>query len=251
MAKTAKKTKAATKMPVTKKVTAREFIQRLKEHQSDDELKKIVRYFKSNDEYSKGDKFIGVRMGQVFALAKEFIALELEEVEKLLQHTIHEVRVGGVSILDFQARQKKLPEEKRKALFDLYIKCHDRINNWDLVDRSAPYVVGGYLYDKPRDILYKLARSKNMWERRTAIVSTYFFIRQGDVEDTFRIAEILLKDKEDLINKATGSWLRAAGTKSPEQLITFLDKHSATMSRVTLRYAIEHLSKKQREQYLK
>lgn len=249
MAKTAKKVTA--KKTASPKATAKEFIERLKEHQSDDELRKILKYFKSEDEYSKGDKFMGVRMGQVFALAKEFMTMELTEIEKLLEHAIHEVRVGGVSILDFQARQKKLPEEKRKALFDLYIKRHDRINNWDLVDRSAPYVVGGYLYDKPRDILYKLARSKNMWERRTAIVSTYFFIRQGDVEDTFRIAELLLKDKEDLIHKATGSWLRAAGGKSPEQLILFLDKHAATMPRVALRYAIEHLSKKQREIYMK
>lgn len=249
MAKTAKKVTA--KKTASRKITAKEFIERLKEHQSDDELRKILKYFKSEDEYSKGDKFMGVRMGEVFALAKEFMAMELTEVEKLLENAIHEVRVGGVSILDFQARQKKLPEEKRKALFDLYIKRHDRINNWDLVDRSAPYVVGGYLYDKPRDILYKLARSKNMWERRTAIVSTYFFIRQGDVEDTFRIAELLLKDKEDLIHKATGSWLRAAGGKSPEQLILFLDKHAATMPRVALRYAIEHLSKKQRDIYMK
>ena len=245
MAKTAKKVTAKKTA-----LTAKKFIQRLKEYQSDDELRKILKYFKSEDEYSKGDKFIGVRMGQVFALAKEFMDMELTEVEKLLENAMHEVRVGGVSILDFQARQKKLPEEKRKALFDLYIKRHDRINNWDLVDRSAPYVVGGYLYDKPRDILYKLARSKNMWERRTAIVSTYFFIRQGDVEDTFRIAEILLKDKEDLIHKATGSWLRAAGGKSPEQLIAFLDKYSAAMPRVALRYAIEHLSKRQRELYI-
>jgi 3-methyladenine DNA glycosylase AlkD len=232
------------------KLTAKEFIVQLKKHQSDEELKKIERYFKSDDTYSKGDKFIGVRMGQVFALAKEFIAMELDEVEKLLEHAIHEVRVGGVSIMDFQARQKKLPETKRKALFDLYINRHDRINNWDLVDRSAPYVVGGYLYDKPRDILYKLARSKNMWERRTAIVSTYFFIRQGDVADTFRIAEMLLNDKQDLVHKATGSWLREAGKKSPEQLLLFLDKHADTMPRTALRYAIEHLSKKQRELYL-
>lgn len=233
-----------------KKITAKEFITRLKEHQSDDELRKIERYFKSEDEYSKGDKFIGVRMGQVFALAKEFMQMELDEVEKLLEHAIHEVRVGGVSILDFRARQKKLPEDERKALFDLYIKRHDRINNWDLVDRSAPYVVGGYLYDKPRDILYKLARSKNMWERRTAIVSTYFFIRQGDVADTFRIAEMLLNDKQDLIHKATGSWLREAGKKSPEQLLSFLDKHADTMPRTALRYAVEHLSKKLRDLYM-
>jgi 3-methyladenine DNA glycosylase AlkD len=135
-------------------------------------------------------------------------------------------------------------------LFDLYIKRHDRINNWDLVDRSAPYVVGGYLFDKPRNILYKLAKSKNMWERRTSIVSTYFFIRQGQVDDTFKIAASLVNDSEDLIHKATGGWIREAGKRDAKQLLRFLDKHAATMPRTTLRYAIEKLSKKQREHYM-
>jgi 3-methyladenine DNA glycosylase AlkD len=119
-----------------------------------------------------------------------------------------------------------------------------------LVDRSAPYVVGGYLFDKPRDILYKLARSKNVWERRTAIVSTYYFVRQGNVAETFKIAEMLLNDDEDLIHKATGGWLREAGKKDPKRLLSFLDKHSATMPRTALRYAIERLDKKQRDHYL-
>ena len=135
-------------------------------------------------------------------------------------------------------------------MFDLYIKRHDRINNWDLVDRSAPYVVGGYLSDKPRAILYKLAHSKNMWERRTAIVSTYFFIRKREIDDTFKIAEMLLRDKEDLIHKAVGGWLREAGKKDPKKLLSFLDRHAATMPRTALRYALERLDKKQREQYL-
>jgi len=189
-------------------------------------------------------------MGQVFALAKEFIEMSPGEIKKLLESPIHEVRAGAVSIMDFQARRKKTSESRRKELFDLYIKRHDRINNWDLVDRSAPYVVGGYLFDKPRDILYKLARSKNAWERRTAIVSTYYFIRQGDVTDTFKIAEMLLNDKHDLIHKATGGWLRAAGSKDRQKLLKFLDKHAATMPRVALRYAIEHLNKKERDHYL-
>jgi 3-methyladenine DNA glycosylase AlkD len=152
--------------------------------------------------------------------------------------------------MDWQARSKKTPESRRKELYNLYIKRHDRINNWDLVDRSAPYVVGGYLFDKPRDILYKLARSKNTWERRTAIVSTYYFIRQGEVDDTFRIAEILVNDDQDLINKAVGGWVREAGKRDPQRLLSFLDEHAATMPRVALRYAIEHLEKKQRDHYL-
>jgi 3-methyladenine DNA glycosylase AlkD len=192
----------------------------------------------------------GVRMGQVFALAKEFMDMPLDEVEKLLESPIHEARVGAVSIMDFQARSKKTTDARRKELFDLYIKRHDRINTWDLVDRSAPYVVGGYLFDKPRKILYKLARSKKMPERRTAIVSTGYFIRQGDVEDTFKIAEMLIDDKEDLIHKATGWMLRAAGGVDKQKLIDFLDKHVTRMPRVTLRYATEHFDKKQRDKYL-
>jgi 3-methyladenine DNA glycosylase AlkD len=232
-------------------LTAKEFVARLLKHQSDEELVKIQRYFKSADgEYSAGDKFIGVRMGQVFALAKEFMNMDLDEIEKLLENQIHEVRAGAVSIMDFQARNKKTSEHRKKELFDLYINRHDSINNWDLVDRSAPHVVGGYLFDKPRTVLYQLAKSKNMWARRTAITSTFFFIRHGDVDDTFKIAELLLKDKQDLIHKAAGGWIREAGKKAPKKLIDFLDRYAATMPRTMLRYALEHLSKKQREHYL-
>ncbi len=231
--------------------SAKQFVERLNAHRSADELKKIQRYFKSGEgQYGEGDQFIGVRMGQVFALAKEFIEMSPGEIEKLLESPIHEVRAGAVSIMDWQARGKKTSEERRKELFDLYLKRHDRINNWDLVDRSAPYVIGGYLSDKPRDILYKLARSKNIWERRTAIVSTYFFIRQGDVADTFKIAEMLINDDQDLIHKAVGGWVREAGKKAPQMLLGFLDKHAATMPRTALRYAIEHLDKEQRNHYL-
>ena len=196
------------------------------------------------------DVIMGVRMGQVFALAKEFMDMPLDQVEKLLESPIHEVRVGAVSIMDFQARSKKATSARRKELFDLYIRRHDRINTWDLVDRSAPYVVGGYLFDKPRKILTKLARSKSMPERRTAIVSTGYFIRQGDLDDTFKIAELLLDDDQDLIHKATGWMLRAAGGVDRQKLLEFLDEHAATMPRATLRYAIEHLDKKQRDHYL-
>lgn len=232
-------------------MSAKQFVERLKALRSAEELKKIQRYFKSGaGEYGEGDKFMGVRMGEIFALAKEFIDMPPSEIEKVLESPIHEVRVGAVSIMDWQARSKKISAERRKELFDLYIKRHDRINNWDLVDRSAPYVVGGYLFDKPRAILYKQARSKNMWERRTAMVSTFYFIRKGEIEDTFKIAELLLADKEDLIHKAAGGWLREAGKQDRPKLLRFLDQHAATMPRTFLRYAIEHLDKKQREHYM-
>ena len=197
------------------------------------------------------DQIMGVRMGQIFALSKEFIDMPLREIEILLENPFHEVRVGAVSIMDFEARSKKTRPERRKELFDLYLRRHDRINSWDLVDRSAIYVVGGYLFDKPRRILYKLARSKFMAERRTAVVATLYFIRQGDLEDAFKLAELLLDDREDLIHKATGWALRYAGDKDRKRLLEFLDRHAARMPRAALRNAIEKFEPRLRKQYLK
>jgi 3-methyladenine DNA glycosylase AlkD len=213
-------------------VTAKQFIEKL------------------NDLGSEKDEYKNVSMGQIFALAKELMDMPPKEVEKLLESPFHKIRAGAVSIMDWQARSKKTPESRRKELFDLYINRHDRINDWDLVDRSAPYVVGGYLSDKPRDILYKLARSKSPWERRTAITATYYFIRQGDVDDTFKIAELLVDDPHDLVQKAVGGWVREAGKKDLQKLLAFLDKYATTMPRTILRYAIEHLEKEQREHYM-
>jgi 3-methyladenine DNA glycosylase AlkD len=232
-------------------MSAEQFVKKLKTYRSSDQLANYQRYFKTGEgEYGEGDIFMGVRMGQVFALAKEFIEMPLVEVEKLLESEIHEVRVGAVSVMDWQARSKKTSDERRKELFNLYMRRHDRINNWDLVDRCAPYVVGGYLFDKPRAILYKLARSKNLWERRTAIIGTGYFIKKRDVDDTFKIAELLLKDKQDLIHKAAGWMVRAAGAISRQSLLDFLDKYAATMPRTMLRYSIEHLDKQQRSHYM-
>jgi 3-methyladenine DNA glycosylase AlkD len=236
---------------LTAALTARNFIERLKALQSDKELENIQRYFKSGKgDYGEGDVFMGVKMGQLFALAKEFINMPPAEINKLLDSKIHEVRAGAMSIMDKQARSNKTPETRRKELFDLYLKRMDRINNWDLVDAGAPFVIGGYLHDKPRDILYKFARSKNMWERRTAIVSTAYFLKKKDVDDTFKIAEMLVKDKEDLIHKAAGGWVRQAGKSDKQKLLSFLDKHAATLPRTFLRYAIEHLNEKQKAHYM-
>ncbi|HET9909262.1 MAG TPA: DNA alkylation repair protein, partial [Anaerolineales bacterium] len=221
-------------------MTATEFLKRLRALRAPSVAKSHATLAADNE-----DEILGVRMGQVFALAKEFMSMPLDEVEKMLESPIHEMRVGAVSIMDFQARHKKTTEQRKKELFNLYIKRHDRINTWDLVDRSAPYIVGGYLFDKKRDPLYKLARSKKMPERRTAILGTGYFIRQKDVDDTFKIGEMLLEDKEDLIHKAVGWMLRAAGDVDKKQLIAFLDKYAATMPRVALRYATEHFDKKQ------
>jgi 3-methyladenine DNA glycosylase AlkD len=236
---------------MTDALTADAFVTQLERYRSAEELQKIQRYFKSGaGEYGAGDRFLGVKMGQVFALAKAFIALPLAEIERLLDNPLHEVRAGAVSIMEKQARRKTTPETHRKALYELYLRRIDRINNWDLVDLGAPYVVGGYLADKPRDILYVLARSANVWERRTAIVATAAFLKAGEVEDTFAIAVVLRHDAHDLIQKAVGGWLRAAGKHNQPQLLRFLDAHAATMPRTMLRYAIEHVDQEQRAHYL-
>ena len=236
---------------LAKELTAKNFIERLKTFQSDEELKKIQRYFKSGKgEYGYGDKFMGVKMGNLFALAKEFGEMPIKEIEKLLESPIHEVRAGAVSIMDKASRNKNISRDRLKEFFDLYMRRHDRINNWDLCDLGCLYMTGSYLFNKPHDILYTLARSKNIWERRTAILSTCYFLRQGEVADTFKIAEILVNDKEDLVHKATGWMLRFAGTKDKKRLVAFLNKYAATMPRTLLRYSIEHFTKKEKEHYM-
>ena len=232
-------------------LTASKFLRALKAQGSPEVAEKTQGYFKSGKgEYGEGDKFVGVRMGKLFELAKEFIEMPLDEIEKLMDSPIHEARAGAISIMGKRARRKKTSDAERKQLFDLYIRRHDRVNNWDLVDLGALYIVGIYLMDKPRDILYKLARSKNIWERRTAIVGTGPFIKQGDLDDTFKIAEILINDEHDLIHKGVGWMLRTAGDKDYKRLCSFLDRHAATMPRTALRYAIEKFEPKQREHYL-
>lgn len=227
--------------------TAKEFISQLSLLKSAGELKKVERFFRDK---KPENRFLGIRMSDIFDLAKKFIEMSLTEIEGLLQSEYYEARVGAVSIMDFQARDKKTKATRKKELFDLYIRRHDRIDNWDLVDRSAPYVVGGYLFDKPRDILYQLAKSGNVWERRTAMVSTYFFIRQNDLSDTFRIAELLVHDPHDLIQKAVGSWVREAGKRDKLILVEFLDTYAESMPGEMLRYAIEKLDKKEKQYYL-
>ena len=193
---------------------------------------------------------MGVKMGQLFAVAKEFNGRPVSEIEKLLESNIHEVRAGGVSIMDKESRSKKITDSCRKELYDLYMRRHDRINNWDLVDPGCLYMTGSYLFDKPRKVLYQLAKSKSLWERRTAILTTCYFIRQGDVTDTFKIAEIVLKDKEDLIHKPTGWMLRFACDKEPKQLLIFLDEYAAVMPRTLLRSIIKKLPANKKKYYM-
>jgi 3-methyladenine DNA glycosylase AlkD len=196
------------------------------------------------------DDYHGVGMGQIFALAKECMDMSPDEIEQLLESPVHAVRVGAVSIMDFQARSKKVPAARKRELFELYLRRHDRIDTWDLVDRSAIWVVGEYLVDKPRDVLARLAASDKPMERRTAILATFAFIRRDELDDAYRIAATLVDDPEDTVHKAVGWMLREAGKRDGDRQAAFLEAHAATMPRVMLRYAIEKLDKPARDRYL-
>ena len=196
------------------------------------------------------DDYRGVGMGQIFALAKECMEMAPAEIERLLDSPVHAVRVGAVSIMDFQARDRKRSPDRKRELFELYLRRHDRIDTWDLVDRSAIWVVGEYLVDKPRDVLDRLAASDRPMERRTAILATFAFIRRDELDDAYRIAETLVDDPEDTIHKAVGWMLREAGKRDAARQAAFLERHAATMPRVMLRYAIEKLDKPARDRWL-
>ncbi len=189
-------------------------------------------------------------MGQIFAVARDCMEMDPEQIELLLDSPVHAVRVGAVSIMDWQARNRKTPPSRRRQLFELYLRRHDRIDTWDLVDRSAIHVVGEYLADKPRDVLYELADSDAPMKRRTAILSTFAFIRRGEVGDTLAIAERLVDDPEDTVHKAVGWMLREVGKRDRDKLAAFLEARAATMPRVMLRYAIEKLEKPERDRFL-
>lgn len=227
-------------------MTAEQFIVDLNQYQSDIEKAKIQRYFKITD----GSLFMGIKMGQLFKVAQDYTDMPLHEVALLLENPIHEIRAGALSIMDKKGRNKNTSEAERKAMFELYINRLDQINNWDLVDISCQFVVGRYLQDKPRAILYQLAQSDKIWARRTAIVSTGYFLRNKQTDDTFAIAEMLVYDPEDLIRKAVGGWIRQAGKTDKPGLIRFLNIYAATMPRVMLRYALEHFEPEEKTYYM-
>lgn len=227
-------------------MTAEQFIEKLSTFINEKEMDKVEKFFKGNDGVTKP---FGVKFGDVFNTAKEFSAMPLGEVNKLLDSDFYEIRMGAVSIMDFQAGNKKTSPEKKKELFNLYILRHDRLNNWDFVDRAARNIIGEYLIDKPRDVLYQLAESESPWERRTAIVSTHAFIRKNDLDDTFQIAEILIHDPNELVNKAVGSWVREAGKKDQKRLFDFLERYAKTMPATTFSYATEKLDAEKKKYY--
>jgi 3-methyladenine DNA glycosylase AlkD len=196
----------------------------------------------------KDDVFLGVRAEAIRKIAKEFHNLDFVEIAELLQSNVHEERSLGNAILCYKYR--KANENQKEAIFNFYIQHRHHIKDWNGVDDSAPYIVGPYLLKKDKDLLYKLVCSTVIWDRRIAIVATWWFIRNNRFEDTLNLAEFLLQDEEDLIHKAVGWMLREVGKRDVVLLKQFLDKHHQHMPRTMLRYAIEKFPAENRQEYL-
>lgn len=202
-------------------------------------------FFKTGKgQYGHGDRFIGITVPTLRRIAHRYIRLPLGDVKKLLASPIHEHRFVALEILVARYERGDL------AVFDFYLKHTKFVNNWDLVDTSAPYIVGQHLLTRPRKILYHLAKSSDLWERRIAIVSTQMLIRAGEIEDTIAIAKLLLTDNHDLIHKAVGWMLREAGKQSAPALLRFIKQNYTALPRTTLRYAIERFPAAQRKRIL-
>jgi 3-methyladenine DNA glycosylase AlkD len=217
---------------------------------SPERAKAVAAYFKTGPgQYGEGDKFAGLTVPQIRTLARVYKGLGIPDLTELLRSEVHEERLLALLIL--AARFEKGDTQTREKVFDVYVSNLARVNNWDLVDMSAPVIVGPYLQDKPKDRLYDWARSPSLWERRTAMLATFHYIRQGDPALALEIIELLLQDRQDLIHKAAGWMLREVGKRCGREVLTgFLDKHAVEMPRTMLRYAIEHFPEDQRRDYL-
>jgi 3-methyladenine DNA glycosylase AlkD len=208
------------------------------------------RFFKTGPgEYGEGDKFIGIRVPVLRALAKEYADLSVAQILILLRSHIHEERL--LALLLLVDSFSKGDDAARTSIFELYLKHTEFINNWDLVDSSAEHIVGAYLIDKSKAVLYRLAKSVNLWERRIAIMSTFHFIKRHEFSETLKISIMLLFDRQDLIHKATGWMLREIGKRHLQTEERFLKIHYKKMPRTMLRYAIEKFPEQKRQRYLK
>lgn len=209
------------------------------------------RFFKTGKgEYGEGDRFLGITVPQVRAVAKMYAELPLSDVAQLLQSPYHEARLLALLIL---VRQYESAEHERtkKGIVDFYLRHKDRVNNWDLVDVSAYKILGEFLLTRDRSVLLRLAKSFDLWSQRIAIVATFSFIREGQFDDTLKLAEIFLTHTHDLMHKATGWMLREVGKRDLIVLRTFLDQYAARMPRTMLRYAIEKMTVSERKKYLR
>lgn len=213
--------------------------------------KKSSQFFKAGPgDYGAGDRFLGINVPDQRRVARQFRDLPLADISRLLQSPFHEDRFTALEILVLQF-ESAVDARTRARIFRFYLRHTARINNWDLVDTSARYIVGAYLRSRSRRPVYRLARSRNMWERRIAIVASHDWIAAGDTQDTYALAALLLDDPQDLIHKAVGWMLREAGRCSRSELRTFVLRHYVRMPRTALRYAIEHFPAAQRQQILR
>lgn len=234
---------------MTSAITASEIRAALNKHADPRQASILRRFFKTGPgEYGEGDIFIGVKVPQTRSVVRAFRSAPLNAVKELLKSPIHEERLLALLLLVEQ--YDRGDEEQRSTIFNAYIRRTKCINNWDLVDLSAPNIVGDFLRDKDRTILYSLAKSKSLWEKRISILATFAFIRNNEFDDTLKISEILLTDPHDLIHKAVGWMLREVGKGSLKIEQSFLDKHAPKMHRTMLRYAIEKFPEELRKKYL-
>jgi 3-methyladenine DNA glycosylase AlkD len=209
----------------------------------------LAGFFKTGPgQYGEGDVFIGVRVPAIRKTTKEFMGLSLAEVERLLHSAIHEDRLAALMILVMRAGNADA--KTAKAVYALYLANTKFINNWDLVDLSAPQIVGAYLAGRSRRPLYRLAQSSRLWDRRISILATFYFIRMGEFADTLKLAELLLSDHEDLMHKAVGWMLREVGKRNTPVLEDFLGRHRLAMPRTMLRYAIERFPEPKRKSFM-
>jgi 3-methyladenine DNA glycosylase AlkD len=209
----------------------------------------VAKFFKTGKgEYGEGDRFIGITVPALRAIAHRYAGLGFGDLERLLASPIHEYRLVALEIL--VAQFERADEAQRERIVAFFLRQTRRMNNWDLVDAAAPYILGEHLKTRSRHVLTDLARSANLWERRIAIVATLALIRGGEVEETYRIARMLLADEHDLIHKAVGWALRESGKVSSQKLLAFLGRHYTQIPRTTLRYAIERFPPAQRKRFL-
>ncbi|MBS3155698.1 DNA alkylation repair protein [Candidatus Woesearchaeota archaeon] len=207
------------------------------------------RFFKTGKgEYGEGDIFIGLTVPKQREIAKKYVSLDLNDVKDLLSNKVHEYRLTGFLILVYKF--EKADEKEKKNIVEFYLKNIKSANNWDLIDCVADKILGNYLIDKDKEILYELAKTDNLWKKRIAIISTFGFIKNNQFEDTLKISEILLKEKHDLIHKAVGWMLREVGKRDIKTEEVFLKKYYKTMPRTMLRYAIEKFDSKKKAFYM-
>lgn len=226
--------------------------QALREKANAEKAAFLPRFFKTGTgQYGEGDRFLGVTVPEQRTIAKAWHSkISPRQAEALLQSEWHECRLTALFIL-VHHYEKAGPDEIRREIVEIYLRNTHRVNNWDLVDSSACQILGRHLWGKDRTLLDTLARSGDLWKQRISIIATLYFIRQGEVADTIRIAEILLHHRHDLIHKAVGWMLREAAKKEMKTVREFLDQHHRDMPRTMLRYAIERFDEKTRQSYLK